>query len=513
LRYDDRRGTLSPTQQYALQEMAGQLSEHSTAELIQEICASTLSGALRLEKERLKVAVYFEDGKAIYAAANVRELRLSEYLRAHRLVPEHQLATFNGQSDQALSATLVSKGIIDTVGVETVLAAFFLNIIRVPLSWKEGTWEFDDRTRLAETLQIKVDTAGLLLEFARRAEFDCKQFPNPDEVISPIQDQPASTSLSPSEGFVLSRVSEPIKLSELVLLSGLPEMEVLKTVHALVLAGFLRRESRVDVLKEGAAKHKPAPKPSPPPTPVIIAAEVQGLTEEEELKQFFDRMERAVTHYEVLDVSSSSEVSEIKRAYYSLARRYHPDRFHSKIDVHSRVESAFARIAQAYETLINQKHRATYDAKLAAQDRARKIGEAAPKARKDSAPKTANKEGSAVNAEKSFRDGYAALQLGQTAVAITHLAAAAKAAPDEPRYRAYYGQALATNGRSHRLAEIEMQAAVKLEPQNVSYRIMLARLFFDLGFVKRAKSEVERVLELEKDNSEANELLQLLQAK
>ena len=494
--------------------MAGQLSEHSAAELIQEICASTLSGALRLEKERLKVAIYFEDGRAIYAAANVRELRLLQYLRTHGLVPERQLADFNGQSDQALASTLISQGIIDTFGLQKILASFFLNIIRVPLSWKEGTWEFDDRTRLAETMAVNVDAAGLLLEFARRAEFDCKVFPNLDEIISAVPDQGTSTSLSPSEGFVLSRVSDPIKLSELVLLSGLPQIEALKTVHALVLAGFLRRASRIDVLKEGAAtEHKPAPKPSPPATAVNVPPEeVQGLSEEEELRLFFARMGRADTHYEVLDVSPSSEVSEIKRAYYSLARRYHPDRFHSKADVHSRVESAFARIAQAYETLINQKHRATYDAKLAAQARARKIGEAAPKA-KDSASKTVNKEGgSAVNAEKSFRDGYAALQLGQISIAITHLAAAVKAAPDESRYRAYYGQALAaTGGRSHRLAEIEMQAAVKLEPGNVGYRMMLARLFFDLGFVKRAKSEVERVLDLDKDNAEANELLQLLE--
>jgi hypothetical protein len=42
--------------------------------------------------------------------------------------------------------------------------------------------------------------------------------------------------------------------------------------------------------------------------------------------------------------------------------------------------------------------------------------------------------------------------------------------------------------------------------------MMLARLFFDLGFVKRAKSEVERVLDLEKDNAEANELLRVLEA-
>ena len=494
--------------------MAGQLSEHSAAELIEEICASNLSGALRLEKERLKVAIYFEDGRAIYAAANVRELRLGQYLRTHNLVPEHQLAAFNGQTDQALSSTLVSKGIIDALGLESVLAALFSDIMRVVLSWKEGTWEFDDRTRLADTMRINLDMARLLLDFARRGAFDYKQFPNPEEVISPVQAQPSSTSLSPTEGFVLSRVSEPIALSELVPLTALPEMESLKTIHALALAGFLRRPSRVDILKEGAApKHKPAIKPSAPPPSVVVAPEVvQGLTEQEELQQFFDRMDNADNHYQVLDVSPSSDLSEIKRAYYSLARRYHPDRFHSKVDVHSRVESAFARIAQAYETLISQKNRATYDAKLAAEARAKKIGEAAPKARTDSAPKTLKKKaGSAVNAEKSFRDGYAALQLGQTAVAITYLAAAAKAAPDEPRYRAYYGQALAASGRSHRLAEIEMQAAVKLEPSNVVYRMMLARLFFDLGFVKRAKSEVEKVLELDKTNSEASELLRILE--
>ena len=52
-----------------------------------------------------------------------------------------------------------------------------------------------------------------------------------------------------------------------------------------------------------------------------------------------------------------------------------------------------------------------------------------------------------------------------------------------PSYRAYYGRALAANQQTQRLAEAELQAAVKLDPANASYRVMLAELYRTLGFL------------------------------
>jgi len=58
----------------------------------------------------------------------------------------------------------------------------------------------------------------------------------------------------------------------------------------------------------------------------------------------------------------AATADEIKEAYHSLARQYHPDRFSSKrADLRSRIESAFARIAQAYEVLGDPLRRSDYD--------------------------------------------------------------------------------------------------------------------------------------------------------
>ena len=84
-------------------------------------------------------------------------------------------------------------------------------------------------------------------------------------------------------------------------------------------------------------------------------------------------------------------------------------------------------------------------------------------------------------------------------------------APNEARYRAYYGRALAASEKTRRLAENEMQAAVTLDPSNATYRIMLADLYFDLKFYRRAQTELDRTLALDPNNASAQSLLRKLE--
>ena len=114
-------------------------------------------------------------------------------------------------------------------------------------------------------------------------------------------------------------------------------------------------------------------------------------------------------------------------------------------------------------------------------------------------------------AEYSFREGFGALQQGRINAAITHLANASRLEPQEARYRAYYGRALAANENTRRLAENEIQAAVKLEPANAAFRTMLAELYFDLKFHRRAQTELDRALALDPNNATAHSLLRKLQ--
>ena len=61
--------------------MAGQLQRHPLTELVREISTESLSGALRLARERAKAVVYFDAGEIIYAASNLRAYRLAECAR------------------------------------------------------------------------------------------------------------------------------------------------------------------------------------------------------------------------------------------------------------------------------------------------------------------------------------------------------------------------------------------------------------------------------------------------
>ena len=121
-------------------------------------------------------------------------------------------------------------------------------------------------------------------------------------------------------------------------------------------------------------------------------------------------------------------------------------------------------------------------------------------------------EADPARAESSFQEGFVALQQGQTRAAIINLAAAARLAPTEARFRAYYGRALAAQADTRRLAEAELQAAVKLDPENLSYRLMLAELYFDLGFFRRAEGELKRVMSAEPNNAGGLKLMRRLEA-
>jgi DnaJ-domain-containing protein 1 len=237
---------------------------------------------------------------------------------------------------------------------------------------------------------------------------------------------------------------------------------------------------------------------------------------QENAETFLERLRRAESHYEVLDVESSADAAALKSAYYDLARRYHPDRFR-KVDptLLTRMESAFARITQAYDTLRDDQLRENYNAKLQARRRAQQIAEETAKpAPREAEPVEASADVPVIpiaeRAETDFKEGLAALEQGQRSLAAGLFASAARLVPNDPRYRAYYGQLLATQENTRRAAEAELQAAIKLDPGNADYRVILAQLFRDLGFSIRAKGEAERAVAADPNNRKARDLLREL---
>jgi curved DNA-binding protein CbpA len=533
--------------------MAGQLNQHPLAELVREISAANLSGALRLTHERAKVVVYFESGAIVYAASNLRAFRLSESLRRWKALTEGQLASLpNVTSDAEFAEALVQQGGVSQNLLEEFVERQVSELIFHALQWADGLWDFDSRVRLAENIRISLKIKELMVASARRVQEGRinTRFSNPDERILPAESAPEGINLQPTEAFVLTRVDAPLSVRELLTISGLPETETLRAVYTLALGGFLHLDSWPQALTpqemEKALAAKAASVKSSDPRPAQqpnvegkSAAETKEAEapqeerdEEQELGDFFARLSMATNYYQVLGVVRTADAGELKRKYHALAKRFHPDRFRKNADeaLQGRVGAAFAQIAQAYETLKNKQSRAVYDSKLLKEQEASRnkpslrVSEQHAGGAKTSASAThgtANQGGSEKSkqdsspyqAEERFKQGLAALHQGDRAFAIACFGDAARLVPTEPRYRAYFGRALAGDERMRRGAESEFKAAIALDANNASYHVMLAELYCDIGLIRRAHSEVERALAINPQDKAARSLFEKLKGR
>ncbi len=533
--------------------MNGQLSEHPLAELIQEIKAADLSGSLRLSHERVKVAIYFEEGGITYATSNLRAHRLSECARRWKIVAVQQLASARENvPDMQLGLELVERGDLSREEFEELLARQAVEVLRPALLWTSGTWDFDPRVRLTVEFNSRVEARELLMECARRLppEFIAKRFlrDGAEDRLSPASPVTNGLKLLPSEGFVLSRVDGPIALSELTAISGMPEAETLQALYALVLGGLLHRDTSssaraftAEQLKGARAAKSVQARVVParttaegetaPPVesaPVLPAPAV--TSERNDVYALFARLDDAENYYQVLDLSRDAEPGDIKRAYHGLAKRFHPDRFHKDTNpaLYARVEDTFARISQAYETLKDRRMRVAYDRSLgpplrmsapsspSASQQPQGTRSFKADAEKQSAPGNASRSRSSsrsVEPEEIYQKGIAALQQGNQAQALSYLAEAARSAPQQPRYRAAYGRALAADLQTRHHAEAEFQAAIALDKNNVSYRMMLAKFYSAGGMVRRARGELEHALQIDPRNEAARLLLDKLKGK
>lgn len=524
----------------------GQLNEHPLAELIREISAADVSGALRLFRDRAKAVIYFEGGQIIYAASNLHAYRLSVCVNRWGILKKEQLACVQDQaSDADFGIALVKTGILSREALDGLIAHQVAEIICHTLLWTDGAWEFDPRVRLSEETRVSLKIQELLIESARRLPvgFVSSRFKNSNEKLAPAANGSNNIALLPTEAFVLTRVDMPLSLSELLAVSGLPENETLQTIYTLTVGGFLQRDqwpqalTAEEIAKARAVKsssisktEKTKPENESKPAQQVAATPVPAEVRDEktELDELFKRLKMATNYYQILGVVRPANDADIKRAYHSHAKRFHPDRFRNAVDteLYARIESAFAKIAQAYDTLKEKRSRAAYDSTFltqgikpdtgntpreSSQNRAGASQHNSTSNFKNSAASPQSKSpSSSYNAEERFKQGLEALQKGDLTQAIVYLGQAAQLAPSQPRYRAYYGRALARDERMRRNAEAEFKAAIALDANNVSFRVMLAEFYVEQGFLRRAQGELERALSTEPSNETARRLLDKL---
>lgn len=185
-------------------------------------------------------------------------------------------------------------------------------------------------------------------------------------------------------------------------------------------------------------------------------------------------------YYEILGVPRNASSADIRKAYAGKAREQHPDRFSDPAQK-KQAEAAFTEITAAFNALSNDRARSEYDASL-------------------SRPNQATPEAIAQNA---YDRGLERLESRAFHEAVELLRTSVQMMPNEPRYHAALGLALAKNPNWVREAMQQLEQAIQLQPTRALYHAQLAELMLGQGLALRARKAAESALRLDPNDATA----------
>ncbi|MDO3378621.1 response regulator [Geoalkalibacter halelectricus] len=400
----------------ALESVEGDLAETLLPRLLHNLYSLKATGLLYLERAETQKVVYLRNGYPIFMRSNLVRECLGKMLIRDKFLTEREceqsLARMK-ESGRLQGTVLMEMGLLSPHHLHDALQRQMTEKLLEVFSWPEGHYRFQAARRFKKGVTaIELAPAALILEGIRRfwsplqvsaflAEYlEC--FPqitaNPHYRFQGIE-------LSAAEQRLLEECRGEHSLADLLEGHPLVRPNLEKLLAALILARVVEPlEHPVRVATRA---------PSAGAAPRVAAAGAR-----EDILRDHQRM-LAQDYFSLLGVTNDVGAEELRRAYFSLAKRYHPDRFrheHLSADLQARVEEIFQRLRLAYETLSDPARRQAY---LVAHS-----PEAGPGAPGTDLPQ----------AEIAFREGREWLRRGRTEKALPLLRAAVEMCPDEPEY-------------------------------------------------------------------------------
>jgi curved DNA-binding protein CbpA len=280
----------------------------------------------------------------------------------------------------------------------------------------------------------------------------------------------------------------------------------------------------------------------------------------------------AADPFSIIGVRRGAAPAEVKKAYYELTRRFHPDRFFGKNigSFKTRIDKIFRRLTEAQELLCNpaklqayiarhpelvfpaeptpaveQSHASERRARLARHpylakqaklhelavagrrflekgDFARAYSElnlalqVDPKNKEIAQMVQAAKRGAdAQRAAAEHKLGVQAESLGNGAEALSHFRLAISLDPENTEYAFRAARQLLHSGGDSELKQAHVLArrAAEREPDKIEHRLLFAKVLLRAGLEKNAARELEAVLELRPGEPYAKDQLRKLKWK
>ena len=428
--------------------MNGLLSvDRELGRLLSEAATRSDSGVITGIRGKLKRLFCLADGCLVFAASNVIEEQIAYRLLCEKLLGTQDLRiqqeACSRQKEMQLSRFLVEFGILTAEQMKPVVDEHVKRLLFTTLDWTDGQCSFErGKPDLDGEFTVRANSVTLMLEYARsRPEsVDAARMrigpPNVQLITTPnAETLLAEITQDPQSLFVIGQCNGERTLGRLVEDSPHEPETTWRAIYGLVLSGALA--------PRGAQSER---------------ASTEAMVSRDE---FEARLERArdANHYGVLELSPTAKPEEVRNAYYFLARRYHPDRLRSGTlhDLLDQIESYFAQVTEAYNTLSDLTLRKAYDEELASATKPQKA-----------------EQNTRELARQNYMLARSLIERGRFTDAVTSLENAIALDDTQAKFYLELGRLEARNPRLRQSAEKNLIRANEIDPA-------LAEAYFSLG--------------------------------
>lgn len=397
--------------------LEGNLAKASYPILLVTINKKKLTGELRLRYGTAAKSIFFLSGRPMYSASNQISDRLGITVLKQGLISKDQYdeaVRLMQQSNGAvkIGQALIRLGFLTDYELTFTLREQYKKILISLFQWTEGDYTFIKTDNIIEQNDaLNVPLNDLILQGLEesytfmRVE---KEIGNLDIIFM--------ATPSGMENLQTGKIKDKYKKSfNLVdgiktlreIMNSDPEKgeENIMAVYALYICGYLAiKEVRSSDSEQG---------------------DMHSISPEMIIKKFKDLPDQ--NYYQILGIDSKASSNDIKKAYFRLAKLYHPDKFRGEEykDLKKHIDEIFNKISQAHKVLTSVSKRSEYEKSMST-----------PKEDQE----TIQKFTKVRNAELRFIEGKAAFQRGKFDEALEALKWAIQLNPDESEYHRLMGQ-------------------------------------------------------------------------
>ena len=478
---------------------SGRLKDNDLIAVLRFLHEKTKTGILHLRRNDQEKSIYLKEGGIIFAISGYVDDRLGEILlKLGRITLDQYERSVEElkKGKKRQGAILVELGYMSPGDLIWAVKFQVKEAIVSTFTWVDGQYEFIEGDPPAgEVITLHMGVANLIFEGIKRVN-DWTRLSNG----LPLLDKPIRITTNPMDLFqdidledreraIIEKIDGKKSIRDIFRLSDLNAFETLKVLY------FLIRLGMVEVIEEeGIDSQTEAGKGA-------VDAEVEPVDKELGLKRqkIIDEYnsQGGKDHYQILGLKRGASRDEAKKAYFQLAKEYHPDIHYQEGmgEMGEMLEAIFTRITEAYDVLSVDNTKKEYDLYSVISKHERRK------------PK---EEKSNVRSLSQYKRGLEAFKKGDLKEALYSVEWAIRIEPTKPAYYTLLGKILSLIPGRVKDAENSFTKAMELEPSNSENYIGLGLLYKKGGMRLRAIKILEEVLVWDPENLDAKKELDAL---